>query len=479
MTVHAAFFFLAGLVFGALGVGLWFRGELRRRAARLEETAAEREKLAQDLARSREELGRRLEENARLDERLRAGERALEEQRTYVTQLLAQMDQKVTDTFRQLSQGVMGEQTQRFLGLAESTFRRELEQRELRLGEIFRPLHETLGRFDQKIEALEKTRAQEEATLREQLRTLAEVHLPRLEQQTEDLARVLAQPGSRGRWGELQLRRVVELAGLVEHVDFDLQVRYEGDGTPLRPDAVVHLPGGRSLVIDAKTPVDAYLRALDATKEDARAHLQQHARHLRKHIDELATRSYPGAVPGSPDFTVLFLPGEMMFRAAVEADPDLVDYGIGKRVLLTTPLTLVALLKAVAFGWQQDRTARNLAAVILQARDLRGRLAKFLEHWGRVGDALDRAVHAYNDAVGSYQRRVLVTLRRFEDLAGGEDGAEERLDPPEAIADRPLGSASLPLDGPGTETRTVPDGSREFGILAPKDVPEDEGERDV
>ncbi len=437
MLVSTNAFFLTGGFLLGVGCGIVIaRWGGRRRTEEARSLAQECARRGGEIEVLRAETRQRAEDNARLDERARLTERALEEQRAFVTQ----MEQKLTETFRQLSSGVVGEQTQKFLGLAEHTFRRELEQRELRLGQLFRPLQETLGRFDQKIEELEKMRTQEEATLREQIRSLAEVHLPRIEQQTEELTRALSQPGARGRWGELQLRRVVELAGLVEHVDFELQSVHIQDGRTFRPDAVVHLPGGRSLVIDAKTPIDAYLEALAASADDAEGHLRRHARQIRAHIDELVRRSYPDAVAGSPDFTILFLPGEMMFRAAAEADPDLIEYGIAKGILLTTPLTLVALLKAVAYGWQQEKTARNLAAVVAQARELRGRLGKFLEHWGKVGEKLDQAVRAYNDAVGSYQRRVLVTLRRFEEFGGGGEG-EATLEPPEALADRPL----LPL----------------------------------
>ncbi len=425
--------FLAGALIGAALAGLFARLGRRRASEETRRLAEDGVRREEELVSLRAEVQRRAEEAARLDERARLTERALEEQRTFLTQ----MEQKLTETFRQLSAGVVGEQTQRFLELADHRMRAELEQRETRLGQLFRPLQESFGRFDQKIDELEKMRTQEEATLREQIRALAEVHLPRLEQQTEDLTRALSQPGARGRWGELQLRRVVELAGLVEHVDFDLQAVHAQDGRTLRPDAVVRLPGGRNLVVDAKTPIDAYLAALAAPAGEAPEHLRRHARQIRGHIDELARRSYADVVEASPDFTVLFLPGEMMFRAAAEADPELVEYAIGRNVLLTTPLTLVALLKAVAYGWRQETTARNLAAVVGQARELRVRLGKFVKDWSRVGERLDQAVRAYNDALGSYQRRVLVTLRRFEEFGGGGE-AGEPLEPPAALADRTL-----------------------------------------
>jgi DNA recombination protein RmuC len=445
--VPDASFFALGLLLGT-GAGLLIaRWSGRRDKETIRELREERARQEGILEALRTETRQRAEENARLDERARLSERALEEQRAFVVQ----MEEKVTETFRQLSSGVVGEQTQKFLGLAEHTFRRELEQRELRLGQIFRPLQETLGRFDQKIDELEKMRAQEEATLREQIRNLAEIHLPRIEQQTEELTRALSQPGTRGRWGELQLRRVVELAGLVEHVDFDLQPTHREDGRASRPDAVVHLPGGRTLIVDAKTPIDAYLEALASSGDDAVGHLRRHARQIRAHVDELARRSYPDTVAGSPDFTILFLPGEMMFRAAAEADPELVEYGIAKGVFLTTPLTLVALLKAVAYGWRQETTSRNLAAVVAQAQELRKRLEVFLGHWGKVGERLDQAVRAYNDAVGSYQRRVLVTLRRFEEFGGGD--GETTLDPPDALADRPLLPAGAATGGDDEDAR--------------------------
>jgi DNA recombination protein RmuC len=419
--------FLLGASAGAVLVRLRTHGQ-KEELRRLNEERARREGELETL---RAEVQRRVEDNARLDERSRLVERALEEQRAFV----AQTEQKLTEAFRQLSAGVVGEQTQKFLGLAEHTFRRELEQREERFGHLVRPLQETLGRFDQKIEALEKTRTQEEATLREQIRSLAEIHIPRIARQTEDLTRALSQPGVRGRWGELQLRRVVELAGLQEHVDFELQASHVQDGQTLRPDAVVHLPGGRSLVVDAKTPIDEYHKALQASAEETKGHLLRYARQVRGHIEALTRRSYPDLVADSPDFTVLFFPGEPMFRAAAEADPGLVEYGIEKGVIVTTPLTLVALLKAVAYGWQQEKAARNLSAVVGQARELRGRLAKFLDHWSKVGERLDQAVRSYNDAVGSYQRRVLVTLRRFEEFGGGD---EESLEPPAVLAERPI-----------------------------------------
>ena len=295
------------------------------------------------------------------------------------------------------------------------------------------PLADALARMDAQLQRLERDRQQARGALDEQLRTLV-AGQDRLRTETGALVSALRQPQTRGRWGELQLRRVVELAGMTAHCDFVEQASVAGPEGLLRPDLVVQLPGGKQVIVDAKAPLNAFLDAYEARDERTRTQqLAAHARLLREHVRRLSAKAYWDQFDAAPDFVFLFLPGEHFYGAALEADPSLLEEGARQSVLIATPTTLIALLRAVAYGWQQERVAEDARAVAQLGRELHRRLETFAEHLQRVGTRLRGAVGAYNDAVGSFEHRVLPGVRRLAEhgvvSTGRELAALERVDP--------------------------------------------------
>lgn len=301
------------------------------------------------------------------------------------------------------------------------------------------PIHDALARMDAQLNRLERDRLQARGALDEQLRALASGQ-ERLRGETGALVAALRRPQARGRWGELQLRRVVELAGMTAHCDFVEQPAVRGADGALRPDLVVRLPGGRQVVVDAKAPLGAFLDAYEARDDTARGSaLAQHARLLREHVRRLSAKAYWDQFDGAPDFVFLFLPGEHLYSAALEADPALLEDAARQRVLVATPTTLIALLRAVACGWQQERVAEDARAVAQLGRELHRRLDTFAEHLQRVGARLRGAVGAYNDAVGSFEHRVLPGARRLAEH--GVVPPERALGPLEPVDLAPRGLA--------------------------------------
>ncbi|GAB3815964.1 DNA recombination protein RmuC [Micromonospora zhanjiangensis] len=292
------------------------------------------------------------------------------------------------------------------------------------------PLHETLRRYEQRMTELEHDRVDAYAELREQVRAMTGVS-GELRTETRQLVAALRAPQVRGRWGEHQLRRIVEAAGMLEHCDFAEQVTAATDHQVVRPDLVVRLHGGRSVVVDAKAPFDAYLSAMEARDEATRdRHLDGHARQLRAHVDALAAKSYWTAFEQTPEFVVLFVPADPFLDVALQRDPTLLEHAFTRDVVLATPATLVALLRTVAYAWRQEALARNAVAVHSLARELYGRLATLGDHVGKLGGALGSAVTAYNRAVGSLEARVLVSARKLADLgvSGGELGTPAQVE---------------------------------------------------
>ncbi|MEV6845413.1 DNA recombination protein RmuC [Actinoplanes sp. NPDC051411] len=283
------------------------------------------------------------------------------------------------------------------------------------------PLHETLRRYEQRVTELEHERVDAYAELREQVRAMGAVS-GELRTETKQLVAALRAPQVRGRWGEHQLRRIVEAAGLLEHCDFAEQVTATTDDQGVRPDLVVRMHGGRTVVVDAKAPFEAYLAAMEARDERTRdGALDQHAQHLRRHVDQLSAKAYWTAFDSTPDFVVLFVPADPFLDAALQRDPGLMEHAFRRDVVLATPATLIALLRTVAYSWRQEALARNAVAVHRLARELYGRLATLGDHVGKLGGSLAGAVTAYNKAVGSLESRVLVSARKMAEMGVSDD----------------------------------------------------------
>ncbi len=399
-----------------------------------------------DTADLREAL--RAEQSARTqaDTRLEAERRSVDEQRA----LLEQARGQLTETFKALSADTLRDTQTSFLTLADE----RLRHREQAIDALVNPLREALQRVESQAQQLENKREGAYATLEQQLHTLR-TSSDDLRRETLNLVTALRGSQARGRWGELTLRRVVELAGLAAHCDFDEQVTLRTSAGALRPDMVVHLPGDRDVVVDAKVPLAAYLDALDAPRPDDRhAALLRHAAQMRQHMNTLGGKAYWAQFATSLDLVVMFVPGEAFVAAAVEQDPALIEDAMSQRVVLATPTTLITLLHAIAYGWKQERLAASALEIRDLGRELYERLRTLAGHIERIGATLGQSVRAYNDAVGSLELRVLPKAREFRDLGAGEGDEIRRLKGIEHVP-RPLAAPEL------TEQLSMPDATSE------------------
>lgn len=355
-------------------------------------------------------------------------ERALHEERlAAVTQAQARMSESFKALSTEALQANMAQLTELAKAQLQATqaeAKGELEKRQQAVEQLVAPLKEQLGKVDEKLLHLDQERRQSRGWLEAQLKTLSETG-ERLRTETGALVTALRKPNARGQWGQMQLRNVVELAGMVRHCDFCEQSSYAGDERTLRPDLIVNLPGGKHVVVDAKAPLQGVLDAYEAPNEEERErHLRDHARLLRKHVKQLSDKSYWAGLESTPDFVVLFLPGETLYGAALEADPALIQDAMARRVLIATPTTLLAILHAVAYGWQQERVAESAQAISELGRELHARLAKLANLLATLGTRINGTVRAYNEAIGSYEARVMPSARRFADHGAVSEGTE-------------------------------------------------------
>jgi len=330
-------------------------------------------------------------------------------------------------TFAELSSAALDHNSDAFLKLAHESLgqfhvlaRGELAQREKAVEGLVAPIREALKRTEDQVRLMEKERREAYGSLTRHLENLAATQL-QLQGETRNLVQALRRPEVRGQWGELTLRRLAELAGMVEHCDFVEQAHTRTDDGAMRPDMVVRMPAGREVVVDVKTPLDAYLSAVEAGDEAQRAHhLERHARRVRDRVKELASKAYWSQFPNAPDFVVLFIPGAQFLSAALDLDHELLEYALRQKVILATPTSFVALLRAVAYGWRQESLTENAERIRSVGETLYQRLAVFAEHLGKVGRSLDASVGAYNRAVGSFDTNVLPGARRFTELGLSE-----------------------------------------------------------
>jgi DNA recombination protein RmuC len=404
-----ALWLLIGLVVGAAAAAVALRPRLRGLASE----AARVGQLERDLARAASDLEH---ERALARERLATLKDAQERLSVSFKALSAEALQS--------SMGQLAELAQAQLRAAQAEAKGDLEKRQQAVEQLVAPVKEQLGRVDAQLRGLDQERRESRGRLEAQLRTLTETG-EKLRTETGALVTALRKPNTRGQWGQMQLRNVVELAGMVRYCDFVEQSALGGDGAVLRPDLVVRMPGGKHVVVDAKAPLQGVLDAYEARDEDERAqHLQGHARLLRKHVKTLAEKAYWDQLESAPDFVVMFLPGEHLYGAALEADPALLEDAMAQRVLIATPTTLLALLRAVGYGWQQERVAESAQAVSDLGRELHTRIVKLSSLLSTLGARLNSTVRAYNETVGSYEARVLPSARRFADHGAVASGRE-------------------------------------------------------
>ena len=404
--------------------------ELEKRAggseARIEELRQQVQVRDSEIGRMRNEFTAENQAKVEALTKLEAAQKSFEEQKA----LIEAMKTEMTDTFNALSSAALKSSSEDFLRLASEHLGKVVADTKGRLGEhqaaldgMIKPLYETLKRYDEQIRSIEESRHKAYGSLEEQLRTLASTQ-ENLQRETSNLVSALRKPQVRGRWGEMQLRRVAELSGMSIHCDFTEQQSMDTEKGRIRPDMVVHLPMEREIVVDSKVSLEAYLDAVSASTEDERkAKMEKHAQQVRAHMNKLASKEYWSQFKQSPEFVVLFIPGESFLSAALDSDSTLIEDGIERRVIIATPTTFIALLRAIAYGWRQEQVTKNAQEISELGRQLYERMHILVQHFANVGSNLEKAIGSYNKAVGSMETRILPSVRKFKEL--GVTGADE------------------------------------------------------